>query len=165
MKKNVNILFLFFCIFFSIVCCSKNNSIQTIRDQPQKQNTEFNISTLYGTWLIDKVIPLNVISTDPNEYLGKTISIDKDLFVVDGIEFQINKIENEIWDENQLIMETKSSVSDGILFKDLGIKNTTINNTTVEVIDNNKKKRFSIISSSKIQIFIVGNNYYIMKSI
>lgn len=57
MKKNVNILFLFFCIFFSIVCCSKNNSIQTIRDQPQKQNTEFNISTLYGTWLIDKVIP------------------------------------------------------------------------------------------------------------
>ena len=45
MKKNVNILFLFFCIFFSIVCCSK------------KQNTEFNISTLYGTWLIDKVIP------------------------------------------------------------------------------------------------------------
>ena len=125
MKKNVNILFLFFCIFFSIVCCSKNNSIQTIRGQPQKQNTEFNISTLYGTWLIDKVIPLNVISTDPNEYLGKTISIDKDL----------------------------------------GIKNTTINNTTVEVIDNNKKKRFSIISSSKIQIFIVGNNYYIMKSI
>lgn len=80
--------FCFFCIFFSIVCCSK------------KQNTEFNISTLYGTWLIDKVIPLNVISTDPNEYLGKTISIDKDLFVVDGIEFQINKIENEIWDEN-----------------------------------------------------------------
>ena len=113
MKKNVNVLFLFFCIFFSIVCCSK------------KQNTEFNISTLYGTWLIDKVIPLNVISTDSNEYLGKTISIDKDL----------------------------------------GIKNTTINNTTVEVIDNNKKKRFSIISSSKIQIFIVGNNYYIMKSI
>ena len=93
------------------------------------------------------------------------MSIDKDLFVVDGIEFQINKIENEIWDENQLIMETKSSVSDGILFKDLGIKNTTINNTTVEVIDNNKKKRFSILSSSKIQIFIVGNNYYIMKSI
>lgn len=88
MKKNVNVLFLFFCIFFSIVCCSK------------KQNTEFNISTLYGTWLIDKVIPLNVISTDPNEYLGKTISIDKDLFAVDGIEFQINKIENEIWDEN-----------------------------------------------------------------
>ena len=105
--------FCFFVFFFSIVCCSK------------KQNTEFNISTLYGTWLIDKVIPLNVISTDPNEYLGKTISIDKDL----------------------------------------GIKNTTINNTTVEVIDNNKKKRFSIISSSKIQIFIVGNNYYIMKSI
>ena len=57
MKKNVNILFLFFYIFFSIVCCSKNNSIQTKGDQPQKQNTEFNISTLYGTWLIDKVIP------------------------------------------------------------------------------------------------------------